>query len=192
MFKKCFEALDIKEYVKSLVDYREDIRLYSGFLVVGNRAEGDFWHMDYSPGANAYTLITPLFEPDPGHGNLLYKDPNDDTKTHIYKLGEGIFVGDHFLHATEPYRQTATTRVLLSMTFGTDKFDHWEALKQTIAGQSDFMVLPCGHQMGMCQCLEDFETKQGAPLINSFEPPASRNELCPCGSGKRFKHCHGR
>lgn len=23
------------------------------------------------------------------------------------------------------------------------------------------------------------------------EPPASRNDRCPCGSGERFKHCHG-
>ncbi len=21
---------------------------------------------------------------------------------------------------------------------------------------------------------------------------ANRNDLCPCGSGKKFKHCHGR
>ncbi|MEQ1594550.1 MAG: DUF5672 family protein [Casimicrobium sp.] len=25
----------------------------------------------------------------------------------------------------------------------------------------------------------------------SFAPPASRNDLCPCGSGKRYKACHG-
>ena len=24
-----------------------------------------------------------------------------------------------------------------------------------------------------------------------FAPPASRNALCPCGSGKKYKHCHG-
>jgi len=23
-------------------------------------------------------------------------------------------------------------------------------------------------------------------------PKVGRNELCPCGSGKKFKHCHGK
>jgi uncharacterized protein YecA (UPF0149 family) len=23
-------------------------------------------------------------------------------------------------------------------------------------------------------------------------PKVGRNDLCPCGSGKKFKHCHGR
>jgi preprotein translocase subunit SecA len=22
-------------------------------------------------------------------------------------------------------------------------------------------------------------------------PKVGRNELCPCGSGKKYKHCHG-
>ena len=30
---------------------------------------------------------------------------------------------------------------------------------------------------------------QGAP---SEMPPTGRNEPCPCGSGKKYKHCHGR
>jgi preprotein translocase subunit SecA len=24
------------------------------------------------------------------------------------------------------------------------------------------------------------------------EPKVGRNEPCPCGSGRKFKHCHGR
>ena len=24
------------------------------------------------------------------------------------------------------------------------------------------------------------------------QPKVGRNEKCPCGSGKKFKHCHGR
>jgi tetratricopeptide (TPR) repeat protein len=33
-------------------------------------------------------------------------------------------------------------------------------------------------------------SNQTANLI-SFDPDTPRNVLCPCGSGKRFKHCHG-
>ena len=29
------------------------------------------------------------------------------------------------------------------------------------------------------------------PLPDGAEPPESRNALCPCGSGRKFKHCHG-
>lgn len=28
-----------------------------------------------------------------------------------------------------------------------------------------------------------------SPLVNTSE--VGRNELCPCGSGKKFKQCHG-
>jgi uncharacterized protein YecA (UPF0149 family) len=31
-----------------------------------------------------------------------------------------------------------------------------------------------------------------AGLVLSRQPPPRRNERCPCGSGKRYKHCHGR
>ncbi len=31
----------------------------------------------------------------------------------------------------------------------------------------------------------------GQPQVNAM-PKVGRNELCPCGSGKKFKHCHGK
>jgi preprotein translocase subunit SecA len=37
----------------------------------------------------------------------------------------------------------------------------------------------------------------GQPAARKADDPASwgkvgRNEPCPCGSGKKFKHCHGK
>lgn len=32
---------------------------------------------------------------------------------------------------------------------------------------------------------------QATPMVQEDRPPR-RNELCPCGSGKKYKHCHGR
>jgi preprotein translocase subunit SecA len=29
-----------------------------------------------------------------------------------------------------------------------------------------------------------------APFVRQV-PKVGRNELCPCGSGKKYKHCHG-
>ena len=38
--------------------------------------------------------------------------------------------------------------------------------------------------------------RQQAPVRNPQDPQSwgkvGRNEPCPCGSGKKFKHCHGR
>jgi hypothetical protein len=33
----------------------------------------------------------------------------------------------------------------------------------------------------------DFEDDEPAVI-----PPRSRNDPCPCGSGRKYKHCHGR
>jgi preprotein translocase subunit SecA len=39
---------------------------------------------------------------------------------------------------------------------------------------------------------EPEEPETMAPVIRSAEEKMGRNELCHCGSGKKFKHCHGR
>jgi len=154
-FKTVFEAMAIAPAVEPLVDHRDGITLYSGFFVVGHHADNVNWHLDYAEGANAYTLIAPLFPLDPGHGNLLFRDDESgEVHTYPYRLGEAIILGDRFPHSTEPYARTGETRVLLSMTFGTDKLEYWDTLRQTIGGQSKFLILPCGHRLGECRCLE--------------------------------------
>ncbi|MEW5720872.1 MAG: SEC-C metal-binding domain-containing protein [Chloroflexota bacterium] len=35
---------------------------------------------------------------------------------------------------------------------------------------------------------EDFEDEEDDAII----PPRSRNDPCPCGSGKKYKYCHGK
>ena len=35
------------------------------------------------------------------------------------------------------------------------------------------------------------ELELGDRQVQSMEPPPSRNNRCPCGSGLRYKHCHG-
>jgi preprotein translocase subunit SecA len=43
---------------------------------------------------------------------------------------------------------------------------------------------------------QDALLRQRAPARNPQDPQSwgkvGRNESCPCGSGKKFKHCHGR
>ncbi|MEZ0368098.1 MAG: hypothetical protein ACAI44_03315 [Candidatus Sericytochromatia bacterium] len=152
LFRRFFDRLGITADLRQLVDFRRQIVMYSGFFVIGNRAEEEMWHFDYRPGANAYTLITPLFALASGHGQLLYKDRDGQSRSYHYRLGEAIVFGEGFLHSTEPYQPVAEPRVLVSMTFGTDKWDYWEILSQNIQEQSNYFIQPCGHVAGSCGC----------------------------------------
>ena len=152
IFRRFFEASGLAEHARRLVDYRESIVMYCGFLVVGNRAPAAHWHCDYAPGANAFTLITPLFELEPEHGHLLYK-LGSQTERYEYPLGKAIFFGDRTAHCTEPYLPSDSKRVLVSMTFGTDKLEYWPLLKETLESQARYFMLPCGHIFGRCDCL---------------------------------------
>ena len=155
IFKKFFDSLEIDETIKKLVNFNSRIILYSGFLVIGNRALVLSWHEDYQPKSNAYTLITPLYDLADDHGNLLYKDATNEVDTYKYRLGEAIFFGEGFAHTTEKYGQSNQLRILVSLTFGTDKLEYWPALKNTIGSQSNYYMLPCGHLSGSCKCLNN-------------------------------------
>lgn len=155
IFKSFMNELDIMDDIKELVDFENNIEVYCGFFVVGKKMDRETWHKDYCDGANGYTLITPLYELDKSHGNLMYKDETSSVKTYRYKMNEAIIFGDGFEHATQPYSESDKLRVMLSFTFGTDKAEYWNILKETISGQSNFMILPCGHEKGTCQCYED-------------------------------------
>lgn len=152
LFKSFMDELDIMDDIKQLVDFDDHIEVYCCFFVVGKKMDRQTWHKDYVDGANGYTLITPLFDLDKSHGNLMYKDALSTIKSYEYKINEAIIFGDGFEHATEPYPETDTLRVMLSFTFGTDKAEYWETLKETIGNQSNYMILTCGHEMGSCQC----------------------------------------
>ena len=35
------------------------------------------------------------------------------------------------------------------------------------------------------------EHRLAVPTVRRAAPKVGRNEPCPCGSGRKFKHCHG-
>ena len=150
-FQTVFDRLGLADAVKPLVDWHERIVMYQGFYVVSNGVAEGNWHLDYYSGAHAYTLLTPLYDLDPEHGHLLYRS-HDEIMRHEYRRGAGVLVGERFLHATEPH-PPAKPRVLVSMTFGTDRMEHWPILGKTVGDQSWFVVRPCGHPRGTCTCL---------------------------------------
>jgi hypothetical protein len=158
-FQSVFDALGLAAAVKPLVDWHERIVLYQGFYIVSDGVADASWHVDYYPGANAYTLLTPLYELEPGSGHLWYiGDGQMLARQYIrrqqYQRGVGVLVGDGFFHCTEPHPAGSRPRVLVSMTFGTDRMQHWQVLQRTVGRQSKFVVMPCGHPSGTCHCEE--------------------------------------
>jgi len=142
-FQDLFERLELADAGKLLVDFDERIVMYNGFYVVSDGVTEPNWHLDYREGAQAYTLLTPLYELDADHGQLWY-DKGGETIRYEYRHGVGVLVGEGFLHATEPFPPASRHRVLVSLTFGTDLMKYWPVLAQTIGGQSAFVVMPCG------------------------------------------------
>ncbi len=155
IFKRFADSLEIENDLKELVDCNQNLVMYSGFFVVGNRLPVENWHLDYDDGANAYTLITPLFELDRSHGHLLYKDTAGNVQTYRYKRHKAIVFGDRFPHGTECYSKSPIIRALVSFTIGTDKPEYWNVLRHTIGNQGNFMYLPCGHERGTCDCCKE-------------------------------------
>jgi hypothetical protein len=150
-FARLFEHLELADAAKHLVDWRERIVLYNGFYVVSDGVESPSWHRDYVDGAQAYTLLTPLYELDAEHGQLWYES-GGETMRYEYRHGVGVMFGEGFRHATEPFAPTPRPRVLVSLAFGTDRMRYWPALQRTVGIQAPFVVMPCGHLRGTCAC----------------------------------------
>jgi uncharacterized protein YecA (UPF0149 family) len=56
-----------------------------------------------------------------------------------------------------------------------------------------------GAAAGVMQIFHYFEAQRLLPALSTGDtiyrriaPKVGRNELCPCGSGKKFKHCCGK
>ena len=151
-FHRLFDGLGLAAAVKPLVDWHERIVMYQGFYVVSDGVADATWHVDYFEGSNAYTLLTPLYEFDPEHGHLWYSTSDGRIGRYQYRHGVGVLVGEGFLHSTEPHSRSSRPRVLVSLTFGTDRMQHWPVLQRTVGTQSPFVVMPCGHPRGTCLC----------------------------------------
>jgi len=142
LFNAFFEALAIDSTVKSLADCDSRLVVYCGFFVVGNHAPATNWHVDYFEDTKAFTLITPLFQCSDSPGGLLYLDATGWPRVYRCRLGEAILFGERFVHSTQPYPLKSRERVLVSITFGTDKMSHWPAIERTIGSQSRLLRLP--------------------------------------------------
>lgn len=64
-----------------------------------------------------------------------------------------------------------------------------------IISQGDFAI--SGYQGKSCfsfryPALEEIDFLKNKTIMNETPTSPSRNKPCPCGSGKKYKHCHGK
>jgi preprotein translocase subunit SecA len=72
------------------------------------------------------------------------------------------------------------------------QMQHAEAISpiQAMPGPDDFG----GGSLGGGGNVTEMEPRQSVPAAEPFVrqvPKVGRNEPCPCGSGRKYKHCHG-
>ena len=70
--------------------------------------------------------------------------------------------------------------------------DHAAAVKKYVPGADDKTIGAIVKHLGIALRNRD------SSLVSCSDPndpstwgKVSRNEACPCGSGKKYKHCHG-
>jgi len=114
-----------------------------------------------------------------GFRGYAQRDPLNEYKTEGFQLFGAMLDGLR----TEVTEKLSRVRVLSD--------EEQKAMSDQIAEQAKLM--------GAAVPGEVAEAKDYAPLIDGFveDDPTTwgnpgRNEVCPCGSGKKFKQCHGR
>jgi preprotein translocase subunit SecA len=70
------------------------------------------------------------------------------------------------------------------VSFDPEYFKKTMDVKSRIEKQAELAIANSGKR-------EDGKTK-GKTLVKNKEDEVGRNETCPCGSGKKYKKCHGK
>jgi preprotein translocase subunit SecA len=57
--------------------------------------------------------------------------------------------------------------------------------------QSQFQHQDAGGYSADEEAADVLSAQNGVAQVRLDEPKVGRNDPCPCGSGKKYKHCHG-
>ena len=144
VFLDCFERLGLEKTFSSIVDHETRLILYCGFFVRRSSCTEHTFHVDWGEGCNnnAFTLIAPLLHSENSPG-LVYRDVQGSIRKYSYRADRAIVFGSGFLHSTD-LGSAESPSVLLSLTFGTDKMQHWSEISEYVAAQSILFRLPSG------------------------------------------------
>jgi preprotein translocase subunit SecA len=126
------------------------------------------------------------------------RDPLNEYKTEAFQLFEGLL---------NSLREQVTQQ--LSRIRPVTKDEQEEMMRQMLAAQQTARVQTAAPQAAVTAApavapqasvaAATVETQARVPILAGFDEadPSTwgtpgRNDLCPCGSGEKFKHCHGR
>ncbi len=83
------------------------------------------------------------------------------------------------------YNVTVTTSTERKEVFGKSS-----SMKEEYEDETGFMQEPMSDDMPAEQQIPQREKRQ--ETVKRDQPKVGRNDPCPCGSGKKYKHCCGR
>ncbi|MBO9452361.1 preprotein translocase subunit SecA [Tropicibacter sp. R16_0] len=120
-----------------------------------------------------------------GFRGYAQRDPLNEYKNESFQLFEGMLDG---------LRETVTQQ--LAMVRPLTEEEQREMLAQMQAQQAQ-MQQAAAEATNQAEAIAEAEASGDAlPGFDENDPSTwgnpSRNDKCPCGSGKKFKHCHGR
>lgn len=102
------------------------------------------------------------------------KNPKQEYKREAFELFEGLL----------DLVRKEVTRVVFTVQIRSQ-----EDVEET-APHADVQNVQYQHA-GYDEALDD-ESGEAAPAAGDSAPKVGRNDPCPCGSGKKYKHCHGK
>ncbi|GAB5438657.1 preprotein translocase subunit SecA [Falsiruegeria mediterranea] len=120
-----------------------------------------------------------------GFRGYAQRDPLNEYKNESFQLFEGMLDG---------LRETVTQQ--LAMVRPLTEEEQREMMAQMAAQQAQ-MQQAAADATNQAEAIAEAEASGDALLGFDENDPStwgnpSRNDKCPCGSGKKFKHCHGR
>jgi len=104
------------------------------------------------------------------------KNPKQEYKREAFELFEGL------LHAVS----TEVTRLLVTVEIRSQ--EQIDAVPQPHAQVENVQY----HHANYDEVLGNPEEKPAQQPHQRALPKVGRNDVCPCGSGKKYKHCHGK
>jgi len=117
-----------------------------------------------------------------GFRGYAQRDPLNEYKTESFQLFEGLL---------DSLREDVTQKLAQIRPMTPEE---QETMVRQIAAQQEAARLAAGGQPA--EPVPEVDPKDVRPGFNEADQSTwgapGRNEKCPCGSGKKFKHCHGR
>ncbi|WP_108780760.1 preprotein translocase subunit SecA [Pontivivens insulae] len=118
-----------------------------------------------------------------GFRGYAQRDPLNEYKTEAFELFDGLLSGLR----TKVTKQLANVQIMTP-----EERDALVARMQQMAADQQAQGASAAAQTGDTPATPGV---QAGPARNPEDPSTwgnvSRNEACPCGSGKKYKHCHG-